>query len=219
MTTADEPLDPWGMAWVHQVYRREFRLLSRLIAAVPEHDTARAAALGEHLGLIAESLHEHHVGEDELLWPLLLERAGLESTLIQIMQEQHDRLHEALQQIAGLTPRWAEKAAAGERDLLAEAVTRVSAVTEEHFAEEERHIMPLVREHITHDEWQAFEVRGHASIPQDKALIFLGLGLEDATGHEREQFLGGLPPEVLAFWQGPGQEQYKQWREQLLTGA
>ncbi|MEV8511597.1 hemerythrin domain-containing protein [Dactylosporangium sp. NPDC051484] len=214
-----EPLDPWGMAWVHQVYRRELRLLATLVADVAEGDHDRAAVVGEHLTDITDSLHEHHVGEDSLLWPLLLDRAGPQADLVHRMEKQHGELHELLREVAELNPRWREKAAAADRDRLAGIVDRVSALTDEHLTDEERNVLPLIRQHITPDEWQAFEVRGRDSIPQEKALVFLGIGLEDATPHEREKLVGGLPPEVLQFWEGPGGQQYAQWRAGLLGTA
>lgn len=219
MSQNTEPLDPWGMAWVHQVYRREFRLLAQLIAAVEQEDVQRAAVVGDHLAVIVASLNDHHVSEDELLWPLLLQRVELEAGLVHRMAEQHARLHELLEEVGRLTPGWVEKADATDRDRLAAVVAQVSVATEEHLADEETNVMPLVRRYITPDEWQAFELRGHASIPEDKALIFLGLGLQDATPHERAKFTGGLPPEVLGFWAGPGQQQYAQWRADLLGSA
>ncbi|GAA2645926.1 hypothetical protein GCM10010399_94540 [Dactylosporangium fulvum] len=214
-----EPLDPWGMAWVHQVYRRELRLLATLVAGVADGDRDRAAVVGEHLTDITASLHEHHVGEDELLWPVLLDRAGPQADLVHRMEKQHGALHELLGEVAELTPRWRETATAADRDRLAGVVRRVSETTDEHLADEEEHVLPLIRQHITPDEWQAFELRGHASIPQEKALVFLGIGLEDATPHERAKFTGGLPPEVQQFWEGPGQQQYAQWRADLLGTA
>ena len=40
-------LDAWGMAWVHQVYRREFHLLSSLVRGVADGDTERSALVEE----------------------------------------------------------------------------------------------------------------------------------------------------------------------------
>ncbi|GAA2357014.1 hemerythrin domain-containing protein [Dactylosporangium salmoneum] len=214
-----EPLDPWGMAWVHQVYRRELRLLVDLIAAVEPGDRARAAVVAEHLTDMAASLHEHHVGEDELLWPPLLSRAEPDAAAVLRMQQQHDELHALLEEAGALAPVWRESASRADRDRLAAVAARLSVVTDAHLADEEQHVLPLIREHITAEEWAEFERRGHASIPPEKALVFLGIGLQDATPHEREKFVGGLPPEVRDFWAGPGGLQYAQWRAELLGGA
>lgn len=215
MSVSAEPIDPWGMAWVHQVYRREFRLLPALIRGVAEGDRERAGIVADHISLMSTSLHEHHVSEDELLWPKLLERAQLQADAVHRMEKQHDELHEVLLRSGELTPRWRETATAADRDELADLVSRVSAACDEHFAEEEEHVLPLIREHITAEEWMQFERRGHESIPQDKALLFLGMGLEDATPHEKKQFTGGLPPEVLQMWENIGQAEYAKAKARL----
>jgi hemerythrin-like domain-containing protein len=207
------------MAWVHQVYRREFRLLISLVQGVPDGAKDRAALVAQHIADIATSLHEHHLAEDELLWPLLLARATPEADVVHRMEKQHDALHVLLQQLAELTPRWREHPSTALRDELADLVARASAVIDEHLDDEEVHVMPLINKHITQDEWMTFERRGHESIPQDKALLFLGLGLQDATAHERTQFLGGLPPEVLQMWEQVGKAAYDAQRATLLGAA
>jgi hemerythrin-like domain-containing protein len=204
------------VAWVHQVYRREFHLLSSLVRGVADGDTERAALVGQHITDITDSLHEHHQGEDELLWPLLLERATPQADVVYRMEKQHESLHGLLQELAVLTPRWRATATEGDRDALADLVARTSDVIDEHLQDEEEHVMPLIEQHITPEEWLAFELRGHASIPQDKALLFLGLGLQDATPHEHEMFVGGLPPEVLQMWEQFGKAEYDRQRATLL---
>jgi hemerythrin-like domain-containing protein len=214
-----DELDAWGMAWVHQVYRREFHILPNLVFETKDGDTERAAVVSEHIDDITASLHEHHVAEDELLWPLLLERAAPESGVVHRMEAQHETLAELLRELGELLPRWREGAARDDRDRLADVVARASASMDEHLADEEAHVMPLVEQHITADEWMAFERRGHESIPQEKALLFLGLGLEDATPHERDMFVGGLPPGVMQMWNDFGKAEYERQRAVLLGSA
>jgi hemerythrin-like domain-containing protein len=212
-------LDAWGMAWVHQVYRREFHLLSSLVRGVADGDTERSALVAEHITDITNSLHEHHVAEDELLWPLLLERATPAADVVHRMEKQHEALHTLLAELDELTPRWRATAAEADRDVLAELVSRTSAVIDEHLQDEEAHVMPLIEQHVSQQEWLAFELAGHASIPQEKALLFLGLGLEDATPHEHEMFVGGLPPEVVEMWEQFGKAEYDRQRANLLGNA
>jgi hemerythrin-like domain-containing protein len=219
VSETQQPIDSWGMAWVHQVYRREFHLLISLVRGVADGDKDRAALVAEHIADIATSLHEHHLAEDEVLWPLLLQRATPEAEVVHRMEKQHDALHVLLQQLAELTPRWREHPSTALRDELGDLVARTSAVIDEHLDDEEVHVMPLINKHITQDEWMTFERRGHESIPQEKALLFLGLGLQDATPHERTQFLGGLPPEVLQMWEQVGKAAYDAQRANLLGAA
>ena len=62
------------MVIVHRAFRRELAVIPRLVRAVPAGDTRRAAVVARHARLVLQGLHLHHTGEDELLWPKLLER-------------------------------------------------------------------------------------------------------------------------------------------------
>jgi iron-sulfur cluster repair protein YtfE (RIC family) len=209
-------LDPWGMAWVHQVYRREFGLVPGLVRGVAVDDRDRSARIAEHITDMALSLQEHHQNEDSILWPPLLARTAPDSSVVQRMEQEHEQLHKLLLQTFELTARWREDPIAANRDALASLLDQVSAASNEHMADEEARLMPLVRQHITHEEWQEFESRGAESIPADKALMFLGMGLEDATPHEREKLLGVMPPEVIGMWEQTGAHEYERMRAELL---
>src|SRR5689334_20924962 len=75
MTTDTQTLtDVHDMVVVHKAFRRELRLIPELVRAVPAGDTTRAAVVAGHARLVLQGLHLHHTGEDELLWPKLLQR-------------------------------------------------------------------------------------------------------------------------------------------------
>ena len=87
MSTGTKP-DTHAMVVVHRVFRREFDLLPDLIEGVRAGDTERAAVLAEHLTGLVGALHHHHQAEDDLIWPLLLERATLHQDLVHRMEAQ-----------------------------------------------------------------------------------------------------------------------------------
>jgi hemerythrin-like domain-containing protein len=216
--TTTEPVDTWEMVLVHRVFRREFRLLPGLVRAVPAGDTVRAEIIGEHLSNVA-ALHHHHNSEDELLWPLLLERAGMHAALIHRMEAQHERLHEPLARIEEITPRWRERAAVADREALAEVIAQASVALDEHLSDEEQQILPLVPRHLTHAEWDALGRRGQESIPKGKmALVFLGALFEEATPAERKRFLAGMPSPVRVIWRLFGDRTYRKARDQVRIG-
>ena len=74
------------MVVIHKIFRREFVLMPKLIRGVADGDTARAAVLAKYAHQMLDGLHQHHAGEDELVWPKLLERATPERALIERMQ-------------------------------------------------------------------------------------------------------------------------------------
>lgn len=219
MTTTTAPVDTWEMVLVHRVFRREFRLLPGLVRAVAPGDTARAEVIGDHLHNLAGALHHHHTAEDELLWPKLLERAGMHADLIHRMEAQHDRLHEPLTRISELNPRWRATAAGPDRDELADVIAQASVALDEHLADEEAEILPLVSKYLTHAEWDELGKRGQETIPKNKlALVFLGSIFEEATPREKRLFLAQLPPPVRLVWRLFGERVYGKARDRVRVG-
>ena len=53
--------------------------------------------MAEYIGFQLDGLHAHHSSEDELLWPTLLDRAGLSAALIDRMERQHVGIHDAVE--------------------------------------------------------------------------------------------------------------------------
>ncbi|BCJ42356.1 hypothetical protein GCM10010168_90810 [Actinoplanes ianthinogenes] len=214
--TTTEPVDTWEMVLVHRVFRREFRLLPGLVRAVPAGDTVRAEIVGDHLANVATALHHHHTGEDELLWPLLLERAGMHAGLIHRMEAQHERLHEPLARIEELNPRWRARAAVADREELAAVIAQASVALDEHLADEEQQLLPLVPRFLTHAEWDALGRRGQEALPKGKlALVFLGAIFEEATPAEKERFLAVMPAPVRVIWRLFGDRTYRNACERI----
>jgi hemerythrin-like domain-containing protein len=197
------------MVVIHRVFRREFQLLPDLIEQVAGGNTQRAAVLAEHLTDLVSSLHHHHEGEDDLLWPVLLAKATLQTELVHRMESQHEALSTALEKVEKLTPAWAATANPADRDELAKAVRESSVILEEHMAEEEKEILPVVDEHLTAEEWDKLGDRGAKSISDKrKRLLFLGMILEEATPAEAELFWIHIPAPVKLLWKVIGRRQY-----------
>jgi hemerythrin-like domain-containing protein len=216
MTTTAARVDTWEMVLVHRVFRREFRLLPTLIRSAPAGDTARAEVLGDHLQTLTDALEHHHTGEDELLWPVLLERITLHAELVHRMEAQHGRLHVLLDRISELTPRWRATGAAPVRDELADVVAQASVALDEHLTDEEQEILPLVSEHVRPAEWDALNKRGQDSIPKNaKAFVFLGSILEEASPREQRMFLAQIPAPARLAWKLLGPRVYGRSRDRI----
>lgn len=220
-TTTAAPLDTWEMVVAHRMYRREFRILPAIIAAVADGDRARATVVGDHLATVVLLLHHHHEAEDELLWPLMLRRVTLQAPLVHRMEEQHARLATLLTSIDELNDRWRTGAAGAVRDELAQVLAAASPVLDEHLTDEERELLPLVSRHISGKEWAALNARAQAAIPKGqlrRALVFLGAMLEDATPQEQRRFLAELPPPARLLWRLTGPRTYARARDRVRRG-
>ncbi|MFC9969311.1 DUF4267 domain-containing protein [Spirillospora sp. NPDC127200] len=167
--------DTRTMVTVHRGLRRESRLLAELVAEVRPGDAARARVLAAHLRDYALGLHNHHHGEDELIWPLLLSRVDLDADIVLRMEEQHERVAASLARARAAADRWEATAAAPERDELVAALAEHRAVLVEHLDDEEAHLLPLAERHLTAAEWDAQGEHFANSAPKSKLLTFLGI--------------------------------------------
>ncbi|MET7654191.1 MULTISPECIES: hemerythrin domain-containing protein [unclassified Streptomyces] len=192
--------DAQDMRIVHRVFRREIRLLGEMIAAVAPGDVKRAAVLAEHLADVRMGLIHHHEGEDELLWPLMLTRVGLERDVVLRMEAEHERIVESLAAVDTLATRWAPTADAETRDLLVAALEEHRTVLVEHLDDEEAHLLPLAERFLTAKEFDALGDHFVQNTPKSKLLKFFGMVMEDADERERALMLGGLPAPVRVLW-------------------
>lgn len=209
--TTTERVDTWDMVVVHRYFRREFALLPELVRGVAGRDLAHARLVATWVAELIESLHHHHTGEDELLWPILRQRVSVSAELVLRMEEQHVRVSALLDAAAALLPAWQGGAESDVRDRLATVLTEVAGLLDEHLGEEEQQILPLVSQHLTTAEWAELGDRGKDSMPKSprKALVVLAAILLDASRQERSRFLKMLPAPVRVLYRLVGQRTYR----------
>lgn len=203
--------DVQEMVVIHRVFRRELTALPVLVRQVGPGDTQRAALVAQHLRLIMAGLHMHHTGEDEVLWPLLLERATPSTELVRTMQEQHERVDLGAEQVAPLVAAWVAAPTPVRGEQLARQVEDFGAALFEHLDLEEREILPLVTRHISVAEWDSLGEHGKdAMTPRQLPLLF-GAILEDADEGERQRMLAHLPGPVRLVLTTVGAWQYRRY--------
>ncbi|MEV2210383.1 hemerythrin domain-containing protein [Streptomyces sp. NPDC050997] len=217
---ADKP-EIQQMKVIHRVMRREFTQLPALIAGVSVGDTARARLLGNHLSLLLGMLHDHHEAEDELLWPVLMERVPIEKDLIGAMEGQHQVIGDAVGKVAAALPAWTADAKAPARDRLADALRDLGPTLTEHLDLEEDSVLPLIHDHLTVPEWLAPQKHAMKHGPKTLTgkLTLAGMVLEDATPRERAWFLGEMPAPARLLWRLMGARQYDAHVRLIRIGA
>ncbi|MEO3786729.1 DUF4267 domain-containing protein [Actinocorallia sp. B10E7] len=189
-----------SMVVIHRGLRRESRLLAEMIGAARPGDRRRARVLASHLSDYLLGLRNHHHGEDELIWPLLLSRVDLDADVVLRMEAQHEKVAATIERIRGLIGPWTRSADAAGRDALVAALTEHRTVLIEHLDDEEAHLLPLAEHHLTEAEWSTQGEHFAQHTPKSKILTLLGVVLEDATPQERAEFLAGLPAPARAIW-------------------
>ena len=196
------------MVVIHRLFRREAVLLPRIVRAVPAGDRVAvertADATAEYIG----GLHHHHAVEDELIWPLLAERAEATTDLREQMEKQHTAIDDSLTAVtAALTP-WTATCTASDGEVLAAALDAHRLCLVEHLDAEEEFALPQIADHLTVAEWDAVGDRGLERVPRDKLLLALGAILEDATAEEQAYFLSKAPLPGRIAWRLFGRRQY-----------
>jgi hypothetical protein len=199
------------MVVIHRFFRRELAAVPRFIRATPGGDIDRARVVGEHLALVLETLHIHHTSEDELLWPLLLERAAPSAELVHTMEQQHHGVETLIEELDSLLPRWAAAPTrtAGER--LAANVDDLRVALLEHLDLEEREILPVVARHLSVPEWNALAEHGVKQTPRKHLPLVFGAFLEDADEGERADMVANVPAPVRFFLRTAGARQYRRY--------
>jgi iron-sulfur cluster repair protein YtfE (RIC family) len=164
-------------------------------------------------------LHEHHEAEDQLLWPILMERVPLEKELIDLMETQHRAVSDAIEGITADIRSWSAEAGAAARDRLADALRRLESALTEHLEAEEASVLPLIHEHLTVPEWKA--PQKHAMQHGPKALAaklnLAGVVLEDANPRQRAWFLGEMPGPARVMWRMIGSRRYTAYVQTVRT--
>jgi hemerythrin-like domain-containing protein len=204
------------MAAVHRVFRREFRMLPRLVRAVPAGDKARAKVVVEHARLVLAGLETHHTGEEELLWPLLLERASPACDLVERTNTQHANIDRLTRRVITQLDRWAVIARHGEE--LAQTLEELRTVLVEHFNLEEAQVVPLAEQHLTADEWNARTRRAIDRMSRHEISLLIGAVLEEADAKERAIIMNGLPTRLRVVMTTVGAVHYRRYISRVRQG-
>jgi hypothetical protein len=207
--SAEQPLlDTREMLVVHSLFRRELRLAGGLVRGVRPGATRRAAAVAAHLELVESVLHHHHSSEDELLWPLLLERVADElAPVVRLMEAQHERVDELLRRIGERRPQWVRNPNAGEE--LAGLYDELYAGLAEHLDAEETRVLPLVARCITPQEWLALGEAGRGGIPRRSMALVFGMLMHDGDREVVRLMLAPAPLPVRVLVPRLGRRAYR----------
>lgn len=212
------PTDAFEMAIVHRVFRNELRNAPGLIREVEAGDTERSAIVGGHLDFIAAALHHHHAAEDELIWPKLHARAPARAAEITRMEGAHRGIADSVATVQAMLPSWATSADARQAGQLVPAVEKLSALVDEHLADEERNVVPLITEHVTPQAWQEALDRGAAFLSRKNVrlgLVLAGFVLDAASAEEGRRFVAGVPLPQRTLWLLFGKRTFAAYRAKL----
>jgi hypothetical protein len=197
------------MIRLHRVFRDAFGCAAQLVGSASTDDPERVACVAAYYANVLAFLHAHHEGEDELLWPKLMERAPAQAAMIARIAGQHEGVLTWLEAAEIRLADWVADPNIDRGAALASALATLGAELGLHLDDEERHILPLAAEHLTVAEWGELPGHGMRAFRGDKMWLVLGLIQEQMTPEGIAEMDAHLPPPVREFWTTAGRPQFE----------
>src|SRR3954470_12623159 len=180
---------------LHQLVRRELRLLADLSTWAPAGEPGRTQALTRHAELIGRVMLHHHRVERDLVWPALQRSRPDDDELrarVVDWTARCARIDHMLRDLATSARQWAVAETCTARDTFAMACLDLADAVDAQTAEEERTLHPLLAE-LDAAAWSAIVGSVRSDLTSAEQTLVLGLALEDACAGDRARLLSGLP--------------------------
>ncbi len=197
---------------VHNVFRHALSDPAAVLGRVQCHDTAQCAAVAQYYDMVLDFIHSHHGSEDDLLWPVLLQRCtAQEAALVHTGEAQHAAVCDSMSACVAALSVW--RAAPSDADALSALVSALQAMSDAlvpHLQDEEAHVMPLVRKYMSAAEYG--KVPGGTMSKLAPRNLYLAIGY--ARAQFNQELLDGMdanmPAPVAAGWATEGKAAYEQ---------
>jgi steroid delta-isomerase-like uncharacterized protein len=209
---SDNPMpltDTRDMACIHNVFRRALTDAPGQLSCVMDGDMPRAERLGTYLGEVLWLLHAHHSGEDELMYPLLVERVPESRDLFTRMDAQHVAVAASVEYARQAAEAFAKSGSTGDAQALADACQSVLDEAAGHLTEEEADVVPIAARTMTPAEWGALPGHVLSQYPGTRLWLLLGLIFEEMPDDLRDHTLEHVPPPVSEMWFAFGSDAFK----------
>jgi hemerythrin-like domain-containing protein len=194
-TDPSAPADTRMMGIAHEALRRDLRRARGVLTGSPSPARAQREAVAAHLVWMMQFLHDHHVGEDEGLYPFVRERDPATTVLLDRMHADHRVVAPAIARVETEAGGYRGQDGASWHERLLAALDDLEDVLLPHLRREEDEVMPVVSATITDGEWRHIE---HMHFVKPKSLAQLGREghwLLDGLGpDERRRVTDTIPP-------------------------
>jgi hemerythrin-like domain-containing protein len=182
---------------IHAAFRRDLRRFLHALESFPAGDRVRAQQLAMAWANFDAQLTQHHKGEHEVVWPAL-EAVGIDRGLIAQMDDEHDRLGEALVAARQAFVVFRSSASAADAAAARAAVVTLDEVASQHMDHEEAELESTYLTKQDHPAIKAMERRfRRSSLPVTGT--FLAWLSDGATGDELDALRRNVPRPVLAI--------------------
>ena len=154
---------------VHVALRRGTHALAEAARGLDPTDRRRAEAYARFWKGFAGEVLAHHTIEDDICFPALVERIDAMAALIEQTDADHHRLDELM---AAAEAAVAEIAAGRTAAELTTVLDELDALMHRHLDFEDAEILPLIEQHVSHDEWAALEEQAQKHMGLDLQAAF-----------------------------------------------
>jgi hypothetical protein len=214
-----QPIDVRDMAIVHRTFRNAYEESARLVRAAPAPSPGRVTFLADHIDFGLAMLHLHHEGEDELLYPKLIERAPDQAAVIEQVDHQHQLIKTALDAASAACTAWRQRPSAATGEALAAELDQLNSVVQPHLDDEEQKVVPLAAVTVTQQEWDAVGEHAVAQIPRNMRGVAFGMILEPLGEADRVHMMRVLPAPVRMLYPLLIGRPWKKYAATLRTGT
>jgi hypothetical protein len=199
---------------LHQLVRREWRLLGELATWAPAHEAERTATLTRHADLIGRVLLHHHAVERDAVWPALVralpaDRTDAVRATLDGWTQRCARIDRMVRDVSTAGRQWQVTGTAPARDAFALACLDLADAVDAQTADEETVLLPLLAEHLSAGDWAVIARSSHCRLSGREQLLVLGLALEDSSDGDRARLLHGLTPAMRLAWRLHGRQDYR----------
>jgi hemerythrin-like domain-containing protein len=201
--------DTRDMIWVHNLFRRALSDAGSQIASVDNGDIERANVVAGYLAEVLWLLHAHHDAEDQLLYPLLVNRAPECAELYSRMESQHSAVASCIDRAQAAAGLFGGSGSAADGDTLAAACQSLLEELDSHLTQEEVEILPIASRTVTAAEWGAMPEHAFSEYTGTRPWLLIGLVLEVMPESALDDILAHFPPAISEMWSGFGAETFR----------
>jgi hemerythrin-like domain-containing protein len=200
--------DTRDMYSVHEAFRRALRDAPGQIASMDDNDTEWSSRFARYLSEVLWLLDIHQQGEDDLMYPVLVERAPESRDLLARMDSQHVAVKSMFESANTAALAFASSGTVADGQALTDACASLLAILDPHLGEEEVEVLPLVARTLTPEEWKRLPQHALSQYAGDRIWLPFGLAFEAMPDDLRQEMFAELPPPVLDMWLGGGSDAY-----------
>jgi len=205
--------DTSDMAAVHKVFRSSLASAPQFVASVQSDE--RRELVANYYANVMALLETHHDTEDELLFPLLIERVpDHRVVIVEEVESQHAEVVGLTRAVNETLTSW-QSAGDSVRPDTVRVLLALEAVLSPHMDQEEAQVVPLAAEYLTVEEWGKLPGHSLGNFTGDKMWLILGLVRENFSEEQRVAMLEHMSPESRETWERTGEASFNGLISQL----